>query len=113
MKIKKYDLGFEIENQATPAHFKFDPSICESGLTQHIGIFGVFGSRRLASKKPVVKLFISEDNYLLKWVFHLGSSSGNNDTHSFTLGNNINKFFHFYRRIFLIVMKCVLFLFLK
>ena len=72
-----------------PAKLNFDASICDSGATQWIGVFGEFGTRRLSSKKPVVKLMMDKENIPLKWTFHMGGVNGDSETHSFTIGMDI------------------------
>ena len=69
-----------------PAKINFDAGVCDSQSTQYVGVFGEFGSRRLSSKKPVVKLVIDKENVPFKWTFHMGGVNGDSDTHSFTIG---------------------------
>ena len=69
-----------------PAKINFDAGVCDSQNTQYVGVFGEFGTRRLSSKKPVVKLVIDKENIPFKWTFHMGGVNGDSDTHSFTIG---------------------------
>ncbi len=80
--------GLSVDGVKAPAKLNFDAGICDSGATQWIGVFGEFGTRRLSSKKPVVKLMMDKENIPLKWTFHMGGVNGDSETHSFTIGRN-------------------------
>ncbi len=87
-------LGFTVHDVKAPTKIKFDAKICDSGSTQWVGVFGEFGARRLSSKKPVVKLVVDKENIPVKWTFNLGGANGDSDTHSFTLGTQIDFFYN-------------------
>ena len=86
MQQLKFVSGLSVHGVKAPAKINFDAGVCDSQSTQYVGVFGEFGSRRLSSKKPVVKLVIDKENVPFKWTFHMGGVNGDSDTHSFTIG---------------------------